>query len=210
MRKFVVFGNCVKKLTKLLTRRCFHGSAVVRGLLFVFGGSIDIHWSSSTSVEFMDVESGQQWHKGPEIPSKVRLPEVTSMEQDVYLLHTEDNVLLKLNVERKSWSQKLAIPGVGWYGARMIQVKDKLCVVGGYNNMHAWYTPSTDTWLLSATKPSFCHAHGALLYRQNTIFIIGGCDQKKVESYDLDTGVWSVCDWEMPKAVGFLHGLMLG
>ena len=89
----------------------------------------------------------------------------------------------------------------------MICVNDRLCVAGGRNNILAWYIISTDTWL-HGPKLELQHHRAAVLHQKNTIVVIGG-SQKKVESYDLDTGVWSVGDWEMPKSIKDLHGLVI-
>ena len=90
----------------------------------------------------------------------------------------------------------------------MICVKDRLFVAGGEKNILAIYATSTDSWS-HGVKLQLKHYFGAVLHQNNTIMVVGGEDQKKVESYDLDTGLWSVCDWEIPKPLIHLHGLMI-
>ena len=173
-----------QKLTKLSKKRGFHASVVIQGVLFVIGGVTKNrygHWSKS--VQYIDLEGGR-WHDGPAIPERVKYPEVVSMGQNVYLFNPENNRLFMLAAESQSWVAKSSLLGARCDGARMIQVRDLLCVVGGYNT-HAFYTPSTDTWFLSAAKPTLRHAHGALVHLNNTLFVLGGHDQKKVDIADI-------------------------
>ena len=194
-----------KKLAKLLVKRFAHGSVFIKGLLFIFGGRID--GSESSSVHYLE-ENGS-WQSGPDMPEVGDNPEVASMGDDVFLLETWTNQLFKLNIGTKSWSKMASLPGCRSGGARMIQVSDKLCFVGGCSDKTlAWYTPFTNTWTRAA-NPKLKHAWGAALHQHNTIIILGGSGQERAESYDMDSGVWSICDWEMPKKLCKLHGLKL-
>ena len=202
---FILKTNSWKTLPKLLIKRRRHNSVFVDGSLFVFGG--DVKGTRSKSVQFLAMESGL-WYDGPDIPEPILVPEVACVERDVFLLNPQNNKLFKLFVDGKSWSIKASLPGAWNYGARMIKVHDQLCVAGGNNKVHAWYTPLIDTWAHAATKPLLQHFFGAMLYHNNIILILGGHNQRKVESYDMDTGVWSVSEWEIPKPLRHLHGLM--
>ena len=195
-----------KKLTKMLIKRYAHGSAFVKGLLFIFGGFINECYSNS--VQYLD-ENGL-WQSGPDLPMVAVYPEVLCLGDDVYVLDTwNSNALFKLNIVSKLWSRMAQFPGGRSYGARMIQVNDHLCLAGGENKILAWYSPSADTWSLTNATPHLHHSWGAVLHQHKTIMILGGVMQKKVESYDIDTGVWSVCDWEMPEELQNIHGLKL-
>ena len=88
----------------------------------------------------------------------------------------------------------------------MIQVNDQLCLAGGENKILAWYSPSTDAWSQANAKPHLVHHWGAVLHQDNKIIILGG-KEKKNESFDMDTGVWSVLDWELPKFRYNIYGL---
>ena len=90
----------------------------------------------------------------------------------------------------------------------MTQVNDKLCLTGG-ERILAWYSPLTDAWSQANVVLQFDHCFGAVLHHSNTIIVIGGSSHLKVESYDMDTGVWSICDWETPKQLYNAHGLKL-
>ena len=90
----------------------------------------------------------------------------------------------------------------------MICVNDRLYVAGGEHEILAWYILSTDTWIHGA-KPRLCHFYGAVFYQNNNIVVVGGADEWKVESFDLDTGVWSVCNWKMPRRLKDLRALMI-
>ena len=197
-----------KKLPHLMLKRSHHGSIFVKNLLFVISGCIN--GSLSDSVHYLN-ERGT-WHTAPDIPEPVwhSSGAVVDTGEDVFVLDSySTNKLFKMSIDTKSWVNKATLPGDVSGGARMIRVnKDKFCVAGGSKNILAWYTPSTDTWVHGA-KPLLTHRFGAVLHHHNTIMILGGEDQKKVESYDMDTGVWSVCDWEMPAPLMLLHGLML-
>ena len=194
------------QLTKPLVRRTGHASAFVKRALFLFGGRIN--GITSSSVHYLD-ESGA-WHVAPDLPEKVFSPGVVCTDDDdVFLMDIyTTNKLFKMDVETKLWVNKATLPGCNCQGARIICVNERLYVAGGKNRILAWYGLYTDTWS-HGVQPQFEHSFGAVVYQYNTILVIGGVDEKKVESYDLDTGVWSVCDWEMPKCIGDLHGLMI-
>ena len=194
-----------KKMTCMLLKRYAHGSVFVKGHLFVFGGYVK--GKKSKSVQCLNLQSGK-WHQGPDLPIAVQYPEVVACHGDVYLLYPSKNLLFHLNTTSMSWSKKSPLPGDKGNGARMICIDDRLCVAGGDYKVHAWFTPSTDTWTMAA-KPLFKHWYGAVLYQNKTIFLIGGHDLTQVESYSMETGVWSMCHWKMPKAIFDLKGLML-
>ena len=203
---YVAESNKWKQLTRLLEQRCCHGSIFLKNLVFVFGGWVNPRYSGS--VQYLD-ESGS-WQVAPAIPQGVRFPEVVKTDDDgVFLLDPwYRNELFRMDFETKLWVRKAALTGGLSEGARMTCVNGKLCVAGGVKNILAWYTPSTDTWA-HGVKLQLRHYFGAVMHQNNTILVVGGEDQKKVESYDLDTGVWSVCNWEMPERLINLHGLMI-
>ena len=195
-----------KKLPEPIVERFGHGSAFVKNILFIFGGEINDCLSSS--VHYLD-DSGS-WQVGPNIPAACHYPEVVNIGEEIFLMDTYRlNGLYKLKVSTMEWSNLAALPP--WSkltGARMIQVNDRLYLAGGYYNCSiAWYTPSTNTWRSNASPHQLQHHLGAMLHHDNTILFLGGWNQEKVESFDLDTGVWSVCDWEVPKQLEYLHCL---
>ena len=196
-------------LANLLVERHYHASLFVNNLLFIFGGYVDSVWSSS--VHYLD-ESGK-WQETENIPEKAGLPEVASIGKDVYLLEpVNSNKLFKMNTDTKKWSRKQTLQvdnRDGAHGARMIRINDdKLCVVGGFAKILAWYTPSTDTWV-HGTNPQLSHIGGAVVLHQKSILILGGSYEKKVERYDMESGEWSMCDWELPITTQQLHALRL-
>ena len=191
-----------KKLPKLLVKRFAHGSVFVKGILFIFGGVINYY--DSCSIHYL--EKNESWQSGPDIPVTCDYPAVVSIGDDIFLLQTWSNQFYKMTVGSKTWSSMASPPGNQNRGATLIRVNDKLCFVGGYlNKILAWYTPVTDTWS-KAADPLLQHQWGAALHQHNTIVILGGYEQKKVEVYNMDTGVWSVCDYEVPKPLLNLRG----
>ena len=189
-------SNSMKRLPSLLKPRHAHGSAFVKNQLFIFGG--EINGLLSKSVHYLD--EGGSWQAGPDIPTACYLPQVVSMgEDDVFLMDTfESNGLFKLNVTKKLWSNLASLPGDSSdYGARLIQVDDRLCLVGGDNCTLAWYTPSTDSWSRGA-ELLLRHTFPATMHHEDTILILGGEHEVRVEAYDMNTGEWSICDRVMP------------
>ena len=193
--------NTWKKLANLLHPRHKHGSVVVKNLLFIFGGFVG--GIVLNSVHYMDLTEGS-WQVAPNIPVGVLNPEITYAENNIFLLDTYVNhKLFHMDISSKSWSLKSIMPDelkVDSMGARMIHVRDQLLITGGISGMLAWYTPATDTWARGAFS-QFHHNRAAVIQHENTILVVGGQNQTKVESYNMDIGLWSECEWEMPKAL---------
>ena len=204
-----VKNNNWKRLVKLSKTRFRHGSVFVDNLLFVCGGFVD--GRSSNCVNYMDMSKGS-WQSGPNMLGAVNYPEVVcSDNNDIFLLDTVNRQLFQMEIASKSWSIKAALPDelkASIYGARMICVKDQFCVTAGSSGALAWYTPATDMWSVG-TKFQLKHQRGAVVQHHNTILVLGGFEQEKVESYNIDSGVWSVCDWKIPKPLCNLHAFNL-
>ena len=204
---FNIKKSCWKMLTNLAHKRHAHGSTYVNKSLYVFSGFIDDCYQCSKSIEYLDEDDGE-WKIGPDMPRPMNYPSLISTGDGVFALDSNDGKLFKLDIASKYWSYHGGPPGGKYDGLRMIQIGDQLMVLGGYENpVMAWYTPSTDTWALGS-KPQLKHYFGAVLHHKSTIMLVGGHQQRKVESYDMNTGVWSICDWKMPLGFFNLHGFV--
>ena len=192
-----------KRLKNLRQKRYGHGSVFVKGVLIICGG--DVGRSITASVELFDMELGT-WQDGPALPKAIFRPEVCSITDGVFLLE-ENGDFYFMDARRTKWKKRRPCP-VRSHGARMIPLNDQLCVVGGYDKTHVWYTPSTDTWT-EATQPLHEHGFAAVLHIGNDIMILGGDQQDAVEKYNLESKSWSICAFKVPKRLINIHGLVL-
>ena len=156
---------------------------------------------------------GEKWDKEQDLPIPVRFPEVASVETSTFLLDTWDSrLLLHLDTKTNMWSKRAKMPlnldSSGSLGVRMVAVKDHLLVGGGRFQKFLLYNLATDTWT-TGNPPRLGHYHGALGYRDQRLYLIGGLDETGVEEYDMDNDSWSVCDWEVPYEKSTLHALMI-
>ena len=202
---YVLSTNSWKQLKTMKYARCSHGSVFIGGRIFVFGGGASSN-SRSASVHSLALDVNQ-WAEEADLPIQVRYPEVASVENSIFLLHTDTNELLHLDIETKLWSHRHNLPGSRCYGARMVVVKGQLLVAGGRNKTAAQYDPKTDTWC-TLNSPTLEHGFGALVELDKKLYLIGGSDYS-IDEYDLDTGTWSVCGMHAPKDLYNLHALAL-
>ena len=194
-----------KKLKQLTSKRSCHASIFLHGLLIVMGGRVN--GFKSNTVEFYNVEH-DTWQYGPFLPIEVEHPIVSSCADEIFLFDTEQASLYRMR-HRVFWQKKTPPPHGNYTGSKMVSVNEnQLCVVGGDNSVHVWYTISTDTWRVAA-KPLLEHDHGAVLHINNKLILLGGHFKDDVEEYDMEAKSWSVCGWKIPKPVGRLTGLML-
>ena len=182
-----------RKLNTLRTRRFAHGSLFVKGNLIISGGYIGHH--ASASVELFNMEQ-RLWHGGPNLPNAVMCPEMSCIDDDVFLLDTRLGNLFCMDARRTSWDQKTP-PGINCSGVRMIPVKGQLCVVGGRSRAHVWYTPSTDTWS-QVTPPIHEHVFSTVLLDGEDIVVLENGEENKAERYNLGSKSWSAWPLKMP------------
>ena len=197
------------KLKKLLRKRARHGSIYVNGVLYVLGGCISFnqYYSKSDSVDCLVDET---WQCGPNVPIAVEYPQVANINDKVYLLDRESNKLLQLSTDINVWNRCASYSGYSVATASMISVNDQLFLVGGFQRICAWYTPSTDTWCMSHA-PEQVHYNGALVHNDNTILLLGGwdCRCKDAGVECSENGTWSVSNIKMPQSLQCHHAFVL-
>ena len=179
-----------------------------RGEILVFAGKIAGSDTNSSSVQSLAINDGK-WKNLPDMPQNTVNPEVCNVDGDIYVLKVYNNNLLHMNGDSKSWSVKAVLPTANCLGARMVNVKGRLYVAGGKEKILAWYTPSTNTWRIGA-QTHLEHNAGTLLpYGGKSLYLLGGFYNQQIEQYDIEADSWSVCEYQMPKAFGRSHGLIL-
>ena len=194
--RYIAKTKSWKKLGMLRGTRYAHGSVFVNGNLIICGGKVNNN--ESANVELLNLQDGR-WQYGPLLPKKVEYPEMSCIGDDVYLLDVGMDRLFCMDGRRMSWDEKAPPPVDYCAGARMAPVQGQLCVVGGYGNIHVWYTPSTDTWS-QAAPPLRVHAHSAVLLVGEDILILKG-GENEIERYNLRSKSWSVCPLAMPRGI---------
>ena len=201
---FVLSTRSWKQLDPLKFPRNSHGCIVAHGMTFVFGGYIS--GSPSPSVHSLALHG--VWTEEKNLPTAVIFPEVSNVQNSIFLLDVETNQLLKMDAKKKTWRHLTKLPGEKCYGARMVSAQDKLFVSGGDNKACAQYDPKTDTWC-SLTLPALKHCFGALVALEQKVYLIGGSAEDSIEEYNFDSKTWVVCSEKVPKKQYHLHALVL-
>ena len=203
---YVLSKKSWKQLIAMKSARCNHGSIFMNGRIFVFGGG-RTRTSKSSSVHALALD-GNKWTEEVKLPIKVSNPEVASIENSIFLLNTYGTELLNLDLQSRTWSRRQDLPTSFNCGARMIAVQNMLLTARLRYNSAAQYDPSTDVWT-TLSSPTLSHAYGAMLGIGKNVYFIGGREEDRIEEYNLDTGIWSVCDARMPSTFEHLHALAL-
>ena len=201
---FVLSTKSWKQLNPLKFLRSSHGSIVAHGTIFLFGG-----YKSSVKSAFVHslALDGGKWTEETDLPIAMIFPEVSNVENSIFLLDVDTNQLLKMNAKKKSWSPKKKLPGERCYGARMVSTRDKLFVSGGNNKTCAQYDPKTDTWC-SLNSPTLEHLFGAMVALEQKVYLTGG-GVDCIEEYNFDSKTWVVCSGKVPTKFYHLHTLVL-
>ena len=202
---YLLSTNTWKQLKDMKSARCNHGSIFTNGKIFVFGGG-NRTMSKSASVHSLALD-GNSWTEETELPIEVHRPEVATTENNIFLLDITTNHLLHLDMNTRTWSCRQG-PSLLCGGARMVVVSGQLLVAGGCHRIAAQYDYETNTWC-SLKSPTLSHNYGALASLNKTWYLIGGSDEDRVEEYNTDTKVWSVCDMRMPNKFLDLRALVL-
>ena len=194
---FILSSKSWKQLEPLPAPRYSHGSVFISRKIYLFGGYVS--GALQSSVISLDLNGGI-WDQEPAMPIRVKHPEVARVDSSLFLFDQYDNKqLLQLDMMGKTWSTKASPPQQNYYaGARMISVNGQLVVCGGNNQVFDQYSPSTDTWT-TRKAPTLKHDLGALVHHEEKLYLIGGCEEDRVEENDLDTNAWSVCDGKIAR-----------
>ena len=202
---FIMSTKSWKQLDHLKFPRHAHGSTFISGRIFLFGGRISRRRSSS--VHSLAVKGGE-WAKEVDLPLEVSYREVAIVKERIYLLDIHTNQLLHQDADRMSWKHQAKMSGPECKGARMVAVKDQLIFAGGISKMCAQYDPETDLWS-KLNPPALKHLYGALVELHHKLYLIGGQEEDRVEEYNLDTNMWSVCDTKVPDKLNNLHAFVV-
>ena len=208
---FLTYTKSWMPLTSLQNARYSHGSLFIRERIFLLGGLSEAH-NRLSSVISLHPSEGESWQVERDLPFQTKFPGVACAEVNdtitPFLINTQTQELISLDMETNEWSRKTAIP-VKCFGARMIAVNDNtLLVAGGNDRCFARYSPDTDTWVTGAA-PSLRHFFGALVSRGQSVYLLGGFDEDRVEEYNLDSESWCECEWRVPTKLRYLHALDL-
>ena len=201
------------KLQNLKEHRCTHGSVCVKGVLYVLGGLLGNSRAPSNSVHTMMMKDCD-WQNGLDIPLAVNYPEVSDMDEDIYLLDTQgSSKLFHLNIGENNWNELAPIPvqGTKCGGVSMTSARGQLFVTGGQCMICAWYKPKSNTWH-TGQQPLRKHRYGALSYHDDRLLLLGGSFKDgtdEVEEYNIDEDKWSVCSLKMPRKINGHHAFVL-
>ena len=204
----VMFNASTKKwamLQNMLTERYKHASWCIKGVIYVFGGTISNQ--RSNCVDYLVIGSGN-WQRGPDMPIAVAYPKVAELNGCVYLLESQLNSpLLKLDPEKKVWIKCAPLSENNWNSVNMASVYGKLCVAGG-GGICAWYDPNTDTWCRSQ-RPVKTHHDASLAYHNYTLLLLGGMRNIDIEEYNTKDGTWTIGSVKMPEELEYHNAMVL-
>ena len=200
------------RMQNMPNERRAHGSICVKGHLLVFGGYLNDSNHECHGMDFLMIDEGGSWQKGPDCPNAVDFPKVSNIDESVYLLDDDTKELLHLDITNKIWSKKASLPDEGpCHGVSMTSTKDKLCVAGGEKRIFSWYDPITDVWT-TMKQPASVHMYGTLVNHNNKFLLLGGSwddSTDEIEEYSVEDDAWSVCAYKMPGKLYSHHGLVL-
>ena len=210
---FVASSKQWIRMQNMLTKRQIHGSVCVKNVLYVLGGSVGETNHASSSVHSIDIANGN-WQKEPALPLTVQCPNVSDVDESLYLFDADDSgQLLQMNITEKIWRKRASPPnGKRYTAVTMISALDRLFVAGGESMICAWYIPETDTWC-TGQQPLREHWYGALTHINRKLLLLGGYfidgGTNAVEEYDIDDDKWTVCNHTMPRNIFFHQAFML-
>ena len=200
------------RMQNMPNQRYGHGSICVNGLLVVFGGYLNSSRRDCHGVDFLMIDEGGSWQKGPDCPIPVSNPKVSNIDESVYLLDQKTKELLRLDIPKKIWTKRASLPVKdSCYGVSMTSTKEKLYVAGGRERICAWYDPMTDVWTIMK-QPAHEHMYGTLISYNSKLLLLGGSYNNgtdEVEEYSVEDGTWSACTYKVPAKVFNHHGLVL-
>ena len=203
---FILSTKSWKQLEPLPGVRYVHASTFMKGKIYLFGGVVS--GSQSSSVISLELQGGK-WNQEPNIPITAAHAEVACVDSSIFLLDVNSSQqLLQLDLVTKAWSTKTKPPHDNVCGARMIYIQGQLFVAGSNYKVFLQYNPSTDSWT-TLNGPTLKHGFGALVHHDQKLYLIGGLYEDRVEEYDLETKIWSICDVKLQKKIGNLHAFAI-
>ena len=181
-------------LKRMRRKRHGHGSICIRGVLYVFGGLTAGKVTKSVECLVLDHwMSARYWQNNTDLPIPVQYPKVANIKKKVYVLDATSTTkqLFEFDTEKNTWRELAPIPVDNCSTASMATVYDTLCVAGGGpSRVCAFYKPAINTWW-EGQQPSLDHTHGALVFHDNKLFLLGGRQTDAIEEYSLKDNTWS-------------------
>ena len=158
-------------------------STAAGGKLVVAGGFGGFLYQTVTTVEALDVRSGQ-WERLPDLPAARHHAAAAALGGDVYVSGGAASVtnwdgqrsVWVLRSGASEWEPRAPLPD-GRQGHRMRALGGRLYVVGGRGDVATLvYDPAADRWSRAPALPGARH-HLALVVRDGELWAIGGRDE---------------------------------
>jgi N-acetylneuraminic acid mutarotase len=193
------------------TGRIYHYSAVVNGIIYVFGG--DSGNDTIGTVEAYDPAS-DSWTNKSNMSSARGAHRAVAVNGKIYVIggtRSPDWPALKIVEEydpaTDTWTRKADMPIGKWCFAASV-VDGIIYVIGGQSAAESWsstvyaYNPATDTWTQKTNMPTG-RTHFSACAVNGIIFAVGGgttssVSLSTVEAYDPVTDTWDKNKANMP------------
>ncbi|KAF6206194.1 hypothetical protein GE061_017423 [Apolygus lucorum] len=236
--RFSLENNSWDKIDKMPSPRYYHGSALLKGKIYIVGGcnpeNEDNNMPSLCSENFSYEPMSGSWSKEPELKTPRRSFGLVTFCNHLYAIGGQDRNDTNLSsVERfdpikRVWEEVAPLP-VPIIGAAISVYKNLIWVAGGMSGSTSnvnvskavWcYDPRQDVW---SKKPClrFGRAFASLATYEDYLFLVGGITSENggiasndhIDVWDSETGVWKLKgNIDLPRhghSVAFLGSLMI-
>jgi len=199
-------GDKWTKKADALTPRTFHGSSVVAGKIYIFGGNTNLGATLSSVEEYDPI--ADKWSKKADMPEPRSAFAACTVNDKIYIMGglDENNEYIPTVEEydplKDKWVKKLDIP-TPRMGLSASAVNGKIYTFGGSSKNAAFpgfvstveeYDPMIDKWTEKAKMPT-SRAYFGTSAVNGKIYAIGGWNERlgcqTVEEYDPKTDKWS-------------------
>ena len=167
------------EMPNMLSKRHNHGSVFVQDKLYILGGVTN--QMKTKTVEYLEFSSEDPpecsdppiWQIGPDLPIAVENPQVAAIDNRVYVFDQETGRMFCLHIDTQQWEPLEGPPLFQFHGVSMTSALERLYLAGGRSRIFAWYDPTTMEWTIGP-KPQYKHWHGALVYHNEHLHLMGG------------------------------------
>ena len=212
---------------KMPDARYYHGMFSTKTVIACFGGRIKKEAVETVQVCFVDQLT---WHEGPALRENAVSPVVTQDESEVYVLTDQLSIysismtmLIDFdNAATYTWT-KLSITGsqlprklpsfhefntgisMSTYRHYLSGSEHGLFIVGGFlQETFMVQAKGNEYSMKTGAKPNEDHSNGALMQRDNLMYLCGGFQAKKGtakwEKFDFRTNAWASSKISLPDA----------
>ena len=187
--------------------------------IYILGGKDNGSGDTTDIVYHMDLNT-LKWHEDPKMLEKQCFPIAATMGNHLYVVYNNDENGTKTPAPLQhytkgiaTWQYKQSLPmdAPGTNAASLVCVEKSLYLVGGYIQICACYTMTTDTWTL-LTRPSIDNYYRSAVTSKGKIYLCGGgwrTSIADIEEYDITEDKWITSKLKLPIPLNFITAKMV-